>query len=136
MEASLRCCHDEKIHRETRPGARTAPDEAVREDGSPSVGRDPAPGVRNESAHAVGEVAIEIDRAYLEGFQADSFLPEPDEITPAAYVVEVGAIQAGEVRRVVLDLSAEKVGRQEGQVRVTSGGQRLAAIDLSTFVFP
>lgn len=92
--------------------------------------------VRNESAHAVGEVAIAIDRAYLEGFQADTFVPEPDEITPEAYVVEVGAIQAGEVRRVAIDLSAEKVGRQEGEVRVTSGKQRLAAIDLSTFVFP
>ncbi len=92
--------------------------------------------VRNESAHAVGEVAIAIDRRYLEGFQADTFLPEPDEITPEAYVVEVGAIQAGEVRRVALDLSAEKVGRQEGQVKVTTGGRPLAAIDLSTFVFP
>ncbi len=92
--------------------------------------------VRNESSHAVGEVAIEIDRAYLEGFQAETFLPEPDEITPEAYVVEVGAIQAGEVRRIALVLSAEQVGRQRGQVRVTSGARRLAAIDLSTFVFP
>ena len=92
--------------------------------------------VRNESRHAVGEVAIEIDQDYLQGFRADTFLPQPSEITPEAYIVEVGAIQPGEVRRVSLDLSAERVGRQDGQVRVTAGRRRVAAIDLSTFVFP
>lgn len=92
--------------------------------------------VRNESSAALGEVAVEIDRAYLDAMPPDSALPEPDEITPEAYVVELGAVQAGEVRRVVLQVRPDKIGRQEGQVRVTSGGRRLAAIDLSTFVFP
>lgn len=92
--------------------------------------------VRNESAAAVEEVAVEIDRAYIEAFDAGSFLPAPDEITPDAYVVKLGEIQPGDVRRVAADLKAEKVGRQEGQIRVSSGERRLAAIDLSTFVFP
>lgn len=92
--------------------------------------------VRNESAGALDEVAVEIDRAYLDAFERSSFLPEPDEITPRAYVVDLGAIRPGEVRRIALEVRPEKVGRQEGQLRVTSGGRPLAAIELSTFVFP
>jgi hypothetical protein len=92
--------------------------------------------VRNESQRAALSVAIEIDRSYLEGFQIDSFLPEPDAITPAAYVVEVGDIHPAEVRRVAIDLRAERIGTQQGQVHVALAGRRVAAIDLSTFVFP
>ena len=92
--------------------------------------------VRNESSDALGEVAVEIDRAYLDGFQPRSFLPEPDQITPAAYVVALGTVQAGEVRRVVLEVRPETIGRRQGAVRVTAEGRRLATIDLSTFVFP
>lgn len=92
--------------------------------------------VRNESVGALDEVAVEIDRAYLDAFERSSFLPEPDQITPRAYVVELGAVQPGEVRRIALEVRPEKVGRQEGQLRVTAGGRSLAAVDLSTFVFP
>jgi len=92
--------------------------------------------VRNESARPARAVAIAIDRTYLEGFETPSFVPEPHAITPAAYLIEVGDIQAGEVRRLAVALRPEKVGRQEGQVHVSSAGRLLAVIDLSTFVFP
>jgi hypothetical protein len=92
--------------------------------------------VRNESAGALDDVSVEIDRAYLDAFDRASFLPEPDEITPRAYVVDLGAIQPGEVRRIALEVRAEKVGRLAGKLRATSRGQELATIDLSTFVFP
>ena len=92
--------------------------------------------VENRSSAAVGEVAVEIDRRYLEAFRSEKFVPEPDQITPEAYVIQLGAVQPGEVRRIAIDLQAEKVGSHDGEVRIASAGRRLAAIDLSTFVFP
>lgn len=92
--------------------------------------------VRNESASPADEVAIEIDRGYLEGFETPSFVPQPHAITPDAYVVPIGHIGPGEVRRLAIDLRAERVGRQDGEVRVSSAGRQLAVIDLTTFVFP
>ena len=92
--------------------------------------------VRNESSRALDDVSVEIDRSYLDGFDRSSFVPEPDQITPRAYVVDLGAIQPGEVRRVALEVRPEKVGRRQGELRATAGGQPLAVIDLSTFVFP
>jgi hypothetical protein len=92
--------------------------------------------VRNESDSSIDEVSVEIDRGYLDAFERTSFHPEPDQITPRAYVVDLGAIQPGEVRRIALEVRPEKVGRQEGELRVTSGTAALASIDLSTFVFP
>lgn len=92
--------------------------------------------VRNESSDDLGDVAVEIDRDYLDALPPASVLPEPEEITPEAYVIQLGALQAGEVRRVALEVKPEKIGQREGEVRVTSGGRRLAGIELSTFVFP
>ena len=97
--------------------------------------------VRNESDDRLEDVSIEIDRSYLDAFERTSFLPEPDEISTRAYVVNLGSIQAGEIRRIAIEIRAEKVGRQEGTLRVTSGApelasRELASIDLSTFVFP
>lgn len=92
--------------------------------------------VRNESASPVESLAVEIDRSYLEGFQPQSFVPEPKEVTTLAHVIDLGDVQPGEVRRVAVDLTAEKVGQRAGQVRVTSRDHPVAAIDISTFVFP
>jgi hypothetical protein len=79
--------------------------------------------VRNESDAAVEQVAVEIDRGYIEDFDAGSFLPAPAEITPDAYVVKLGEIQPGDVRQIAADLKAKKVGAN----RARSGSTRAGA---------
>lgn len=92
--------------------------------------------VRNQSPAPIESVSLEIDRAYLEAFSISSFLPEPDELTPDAYVIRIGDVQAGEVRRVAIDVQGEAVGSRTGEIRVTAGDRPIAAIGVSTFVFP
>jgi hypothetical protein len=92
--------------------------------------------VRNQSRAPIESVSLEIDRAYLEAFSIGSFLPEPDELRPDAYVVRIGDVQAGEVRRVAIEVEGEAIGSRAGEIRVTAGDRPIAAIDVSTFVFP
>ncbi len=95
--------------------------------------------VENISSQTVPTVTVKVSEDYISAFTAVTFRPSVAVITPDAYYVQLSNLQAGETRRVVVDLQAERYWSHEGSIGVAAGS--LAApsdieLDVGTFVFP
>ena len=95
--------------------------------------------VENVSAQAVPTVTVAFDAAYISQFSTVSFTPSVSEIAGDAYYVQLKQVEAGEVRRVVVTLQAERYWRHEGEVTVAPGGKDASAdltFTFNTLVYP
>jgi hypothetical protein len=87
--------------------------------------------VDNHSNAEIDTVRVEFDSAYVEAFSPAEFNPATED----AYVVALTALKAGESRRIRVDLTAARVGRQRGRIVARVPGDS-AAMQVHTFVFP
>lgn len=91
---------------------------------------------RNGSDSDMSGVMVEFDRALLDHFSQLSASPSFTEITEAAYRVELGDIEAGAERVVVLDYQPDTNGIHESWVRLIADGIDPLLVSLSMLVFP
>lgn len=87
--------------------------------------------VKNTSAQPLPQLSVEIS-GYLDGFADKKFSPG----FAAPYHVSLGSLGPGETARLAGEITAEKYGRQTGEIIVRSEGRELQRLPLSTFVFP
>ena len=81
-------------------------------------------------------MTVTISRAYIEQFSSVTFTPQPNEITPEAYVVEVVNVPAGGARYVSVELQAERYWRHTADISAFVEGAAPVQTSISTWVFP
>ena len=91
--------------------------------------------VRNRGTEPARSARVSVNREFLSGFADAAYTPEPSRVTEEAVEFDLGIIPAGAVRRVQIELKAERYGLQRGQVRVEAGDAS-ADLEIRTFVLP
>lgn len=95
--------------------------------------------VTNISSQTAPTVTVKLDRDYLSTFSNLSFQPSVDEVSDDGYYVQLTDMEAGETRRVELEMQAEAYWVHRGVTEVAVGGVEApsdAAVTLETFVLP
>jgi hypothetical protein len=92
--------------------------------------------VRNVGEESSGNLRIVVDRAYTDRFADPSFHPAISQVTDDAYVADVGNLQGGDTRMVVLHAQAEAHGTNRGWVEIRSETGTLVHTDIKTLVLP
>jgi hypothetical protein len=92
--------------------------------------------VHNVGPGPLEPVAVEIDRTYLEAFSVSTIIPDADRVTSDAYVIQLGRLLPGQVRRVTMQVEAEHPGHHRGLVVARSGAVELGRAEVDTYLFP
>jgi hypothetical protein len=92
--------------------------------------------VTNQTSAVIDTLIVSFDQAYLAGFSRVNFTPDVMTITGEDVRIDLGTLQPGETRTVVVDLQAEKVGRYTGEIRIEGEGIDPLSIHLETVTFP
>ncbi|HXF64980.1 MAG TPA: hypothetical protein VNK95_25360, partial [Caldilineaceae bacterium] len=92
--------------------------------------------VTNLTSQSPVTITVMISRTYVEQFSTVSFTPQPSEITPENYVVEVANVPAGATRYVDIELQAERYWRHPGGIAAAIAGAPPVQTSISTWVFP
>lgn len=92
--------------------------------------------VQNVGPGPLEPVALEIDRRYLEAFSVPTITPDADRVTSEAYVVQLGRLLPGQVRRVAMQVEAEHPGHHRGIVVARGGAVEMGRAEVDTYVFP
>lgn len=92
--------------------------------------------VHNISSQSIPTVTVRIDRSYLDSFSNVTLTPSAKTITEDAYEVELTDLKAGETRRVVAEIQAEKYGSHEAVIATVPEGAEPVEVSIETFVFP
>jgi hypothetical protein len=92
--------------------------------------------VTNTGSAPLADMVLQVDRAYLSRFADVKLTPDASQVTERDFEVGMGALPAGQSRRIVTRLEASERGRHDGRVQLAAGGRTLAAVTLSTMVLP
>jgi len=92
--------------------------------------------VANLTSQSPVTITVAISRTYVEQFSTVTFTPQPSEITPENYVVEVANVPAGATRYVDMELQAERYWRHPGGIAASVAGAPPVETSISTWVFP
>ncbi len=91
--------------------------------------------VTNTTGGAIPDMAVMIDKTYLESFAEISFMSDIKEITGEAYVFDLSNLPPHESRSVVYESRGAAIGSHSGTITVSSGEDTLTAV-VETFVYP
>lgn len=92
--------------------------------------------VANTGATAVDAVAVSFGRDHMERLANASFTPQVTAVTADGYIVQLGRIEPGEVRRVTLEAEANYYFGGGGRIAALLAGDEVATVSTSTFVLP
>lgn len=92
--------------------------------------------VQNRTEQTQEDVTVRVSTDYIAHFSNVVFTPDTDQITPEAYEVELGALEAGEARIITVDLVGKDAGQHAGTVSVRAAAGDVLPVAVTTLVFP
>lgn len=91
--------------------------------------------LKNTGSQTLPQARLRIAEPYFAHFSRAEFTPLPQRVTDEYFELDLRELAAGETRKLVVHLEADKWGRHPGRVTASAGAEALA-VDFSTTVLP
>jgi hypothetical protein len=88
------------------------------------------------SERSPATVTVAFDPAYIEHFSEVNFVPSAERLSRDGFVVELGAIESGETKFVMVEMQSEHYWAQNGVITVSPASGEPVTVTVSTMTFP